>query len=206
MRSNSRENQDLVILSLFNKKRNGTYVEIGGATPIIDNTTFLLESEFDWSGISIEYNQNLQSQWHIRKNPCLCLDATTINYDELFALYNFPDVIDFLQLDIDPPKNTLKALQRINFEKYKFSFVTFEHDYYAGGSYGREESRRIFAHYGYVPLITDVSHRGLVFEDWYIHPTTIPFDNWNDFVGQGVNMNTPDLSSKYIALFEKYLS
>ena len=55
LQSNSRENQDLVVLALLNKKQNGTYLEVGAAAPIEYNNSYLLESQFGWRGVSIEW-------------------------------------------------------------------------------------------------------------------------------------------------------
>jgi hypothetical protein len=46
--------QDLFTLSILDGKRNGTYVEIGGDHAVIISNTYLLETEFDWTGVSFE--------------------------------------------------------------------------------------------------------------------------------------------------------
>lgn len=204
-RSNSRENQDRVILALFNSKKNGTYLEIGAADPIIYNNTYLLETEFNWSGVSIEYDPYLANKWKNRKNPCICGDATKIDYDSILEKFNIGTEIDFLQLDIDPASNTLEALKKINFKKYNFSFITFEHDFYSYGDEVRKESRKIFYNLGYTPLITDVMHNGLIFEDWYINEKTIKNDNWKKFLGDKINLNTENLTEKYLNILKELI-
>lgn len=203
-KSNSRENQDLFILYVLNKKRNGIYVEIGANHPITDNNTFLLESEFDWKGVSIEWNVNLCNLFNlIRKNPCIAVDATTTDYDMVFQLNKFPSNIDYLQLDVDPPSNTLKALKLIDFNKYSFSVITYEHDLYAGGKLEREESRNILESYGYTRVISDVMHKDLTFEDWYVNEKHMIDDRWKNLVGENVSLNVENLSEKYINLFKQ---
>ena len=205
-KSNARENQDLFILSVLNKKRNGTYVEIGAEQPIINSNTFLLENEFGWRGISFEWDSEFSSQHLLtRKTPCVCADATTINYDEMFQKYSLGPHIDFLQLDIDPPSNTFKALNQIDFSKYSFSVVTYEHDLYAGGKIERESSRRSFESYGYTRVISDVMNGKRVFEDWYVNERHMPNDAWKNFVGNRIKMNTANLSKKHIQLFNELL-
>lgn len=202
-KSNSRENQDIVLLSILNYKKQGTYVEIGGSTPIKENTSFLLENEFNWYGISIEYNTSLVEEWKIRKNKCIFEDATAIDYDKLFEEYSMPNHIDFLQLDIDPPNNTLRALKKINFNKYSFSFITFEHDYYNGFSRERQESREILLSYGYTMLISDVMHKNLKFEDWYVKEDKMPNEKWKLYMDSEVNMDSESMSEKYINLLKE---
>lgn len=193
-KSNSRENQDLMALCLLNGKKGGTYLEVGACLPVMDSNTYLLESEFDWFGVSVEWDAKLASDFNnTRLNKCICADATTLDYDALIQRhikYYKSNHIDFLQLDVDPPSNTFKVLQKIDFSKYSFSFITYEHDCYAGGMAEREESRKIFKNLGYTRFFSDVSHAGANFEDWYVNEKTIGSDNWKLFIYEKVNMNS----------------
>lgn len=201
-KSNSRESQDLFILKVLDKKPNGTYLEIGANAPIQDNNTFLLENEFGWRGISLEWDINMSNVFNIvRKNPCVAIDATQVDYNDLLQFCNLPKHIDFLQLDIDPCDNTLKALKQIDFKTYSFSVITYEHDLYNGGDKEREESRQILESHGYTRVISDVMHNDLIFEDWYINQKAMTNDNWKLFVGEKVPMNAENLSQRYIDLF-----
>jgi len=202
-KSNSRENQDLFVLSVLDKKKNGTYLEIGSAYPILDNNTYLLESEFEWKGVSIDFNQSYVNEFErTRANTCICTDATTVDYDLLISNFYGTDHIDYLQLDIDPPSNTFKVLEKINFDKTSFSVITYEHDFYAGGVNEREMSRKILESHGYTRVISDVMHNNLVFEDWYINEKYMTTDTWKKFIGTNINMNTPNLSDAYKQIFE----
>ena len=204
-KSNARENQDRFVLAILDKKINGTYVEIGGSSPIDDNNTFLLENEFKWRGISIEWDSKYKNEWDTRKNPCFFSDATNIDYTKLFEEYGLGPHIDYLQLDIDPPSNTFKCLLSIDFEKYSFSVITYEHDFYNGGVKERELSRKFLEKKGYTRVISDVMHKNLIFEDWYINEKYMPNDSWKLFMGEKINMNTIDMEEKYINLLNKLL-
>jgi len=199
--SNSRENQDLFILSVLDKKKEGTYLEIGSATPIVDNNTYLLESEFNWTGVSIDFNYAFINDFNVRLNPFILADATELDYDLLISNHYKSTHIDYLQLDIDPPSNTFKALNKINFDKFSFSVITYEHDLYAGGEYEREASRKVLESYGYTRVISDVMHNNLIFEDWYVNEKYMPTDIWKQFIDSNVNLNTNSLSEKYQNLF-----
>lgn len=204
--SNSRENQDLFILSVLDKKQNGTYLEIGSARPIRDNNTYLLESQFNWKGISIDSDLNFVEQFnHIRSNKCLHLDATNADYDKIIQSSNLSLHIDFLQLDIDPPDNTFKVLTKIDFAKYSFSVITYEHDLSSGGKEERIESRKIIESHGYTRVIGDVMHGDVVFEDWYINEKYMPNNNWKQFVGENIKMDSGSINKKYTDLFEDFL-
>ena len=50
----SQSMQDIFVMSMLNGKRNGVYVEIGADQPRVISNTYLLEKDFDWSGISFE--------------------------------------------------------------------------------------------------------------------------------------------------------
>lgn len=202
--SNSKEHQDLFVLSVLNKKTNGTYVEIGGGLGTQENNTYLLETEYGWRGFSIEYIPWIAETHSTRKNPCLCMNATNIDYDSLFNQYNLGTHIDYLQLDIDPPSNTFKALKKINFEKFSFSVITYEHDFYNGGTTEREESRKFLESKGYTRVISDVMHKGWSFEDWYVNEKHMPNNNWKEFIGEQVELY--NINKKYVNLFNKFLN
>jgi hypothetical protein len=165
--------QDLFILSVLNGKRNGTYLEIGSAKPYKGNNTALLENQFNWYGVGIESNESFVKEYREqRKNPVLCADALLIDYTKLLDKYFAnQNTIDYLQLDIEPPNNTYKALLSIPFDKYKFNIITYEHDYYVDltRSY-RDKSRNYLSKLGYVLLVPNVSPDDISpFEDWWVH-------------------------------------
>ena len=56
--------QDLFVVAITQGKTNGTFLEIGAAHPVHTNNTYLLETEFGWSGTSIDvmnYSDDLTS-------------------------------------------------------------------------------------------------------------------------------------------------
>ena len=113
--------QDMFTLSMHNGKNYGTYLEIGAGDYKYGNNTYLLEKEFDWSGISIDFNKaQVETFNNIRKNKCLCKDATKIDYIKLLNQNYESTNIDYLQLDCDPPNITFDILTKIPFDNYKF--------------------------------------------------------------------------------------
>lgn len=169
--------QDMFVLTALNGKNNGTYLEIGSAEPFKNNNTALLEKRFSWTGIGIEYNENFAKQYREnRTNPILCVDALLLDYTKLLDK-QFPNtkIIDYLQLDIEPPRNTFQALLSIPFDKYKFAVITYEHDYYVDitKSY-RQKSRDYLNSIGYELVVPNISpDENSPFEDWWVHPELI---------------------------------
>jgi tetratricopeptide (TPR) repeat protein len=179
--------QDLFILSLLNGKRNGSFLEIGGADPWMGNNTALLETEFDWTGVSIEYDKKFIDNYKVNrpKTKVLHHDALTVDYTKVLSEnYGDSKIIDYLQLDIEPAKNTYECMMKIPFDDFKFRVITYEHDYYADitRSY-RDKSREYLKSKGYVLVVNDISPDGICnFEDWWVHPELIDIDILNSMI------------------------
>jgi len=175
-RNYSQVYQDLFILSMLDGKKNGTYVEVGGGAPFIGNNTALLETNYNWKGVSLELNSEFVEEYiQTRKNPVLQTDALTFNYKKLFSSIFDTKEIDYLQLDVEPAKNTFEVLLAIPFDEYKFAVITYEHDYYVDvtKSY-REKSRNYLKMMGYQLVANDISPDGISnFEDWWVHPDLV---------------------------------
>ena len=205
MTSYSQASQDIFALTLSGHKKNGTFLEIGANDPTYNNNTYLMESKYNWRGIMVEWANYLELYKQHRPNSIpVIADATKVNYRELLDSNNFPDKIDYLQIDLDVDnKSTLNVLLLLNetvFDKYKFATITFEHDIYTGNFYDtREISRRIFKERGYILLFPDVhvsyDNKVIPFEDWYIHPDCIRFHNEELLQCAKPNMHHANISS-----------
>ena len=169
--SNSQAGQESFVLSYLKEKRNGYYLEIGGYHSKIDSNTYLLETQYGWSGVALEIDTGRSNEYNSnRSNVCLNADATTFNYLEYLENNKFPNQIDYLQIDIEPAFQSLKALEALPLDRYRFSVVTFEHDLYADpeNSLVKEKAKEIFNKFNYVLVKEDVDHNGKVFEDWWV--------------------------------------
>ena len=175
-RNYSQVYQDMFILSILNGKKNGTFLEIGGADPFKGNNTVLLEKEFGWSGVSIEYNEKFIKNYRQNRSANLLhTDALQLDYEKLLSENYEGNVIDYLQLDIEPARHTYECMLKIPFDKYKFAVITYEHDYYVDvtKSY-REKSREFLKSKGYELIANDISPDGKSnFEDWWVHPDLV---------------------------------
>ncbi len=179
----SQAHQDLFVRYMLEFKRNGIYVEVGASEPKQSNNTFILESELDWTGFSLEIDNKLTDRFNlVRKNKCICADATEFNFREAFVKSGYPPRIDYLSLDIDPASVTFLALTNMPLNEYRFSVITYEHDNYISGPEFMLKSRKILEYYGYVRVVSNVLCCGRDFEDWYIDSTHIPSEKYKALI------------------------
>ena len=175
--------QDMFVLSMLNGKKEGTYLEIGAMDAKFISNTYLLEKQFNWSGISVDIHdvsrKSFLKEW--RKNKIVIQDALTIDYNKLFEQNNLPHQIDYLQLDIEPQAQTLECLKKLPLDTYRFSVITYETDYYdpsvsrEASKRNRDESRKIILSHGYELVVGNIANlsKNDPFEDWYIDPAVI---------------------------------
>jgi len=165
--------QDFFVLKLLNFKRNGYFLEIGSNHPININNSFVLEKEYNWNGLMVEYDPVHEASYkEHRKCNYIIQDATKVDYCTLLA--DFPKNMDYLQIDLEVSNfstlKTLMVLEETVMKDYTFSVVTFEHDIYTGDFYDtRNTSRLIFERNGYIRVFSDVKNQGFPYEDWYVH-------------------------------------
>ena len=178
----SQSMQDMFVLTMLDGKKKGVYVEVGADQPRVISNTYLLETEFDWAGVSFELDGNKVSFFNtMRRNKCICDDATEFDYKFLFGERNYPKQIDYLQLDIDPAQGTLEALKKMPLDDYRFSVITFETNVYTDGADIQEEQRILLDSKGYQRVIKNVRNEGNPFEDWWIDPLIVPHERWTLF-------------------------
>ncbi len=195
--------QDMFVLSMLNGKKNGTYLEIGAMDAIFVNNTYLLESQFDWKGLSIDISPSSKTSFVNRINPIIIEDALKLNYENILQENNFGHQIDYLSLDIEPMTQTLECLKCLPLDKYRFSVITYETDFY-DQSVSREtafavrnESREIFKSHGYQLVVGNIANTSTedIFEDWYVDPKVISSELLNIFQDTSEFNNT---SEKYM--------
>ena len=179
--------QDMFVLTLLNGKKNGTYLELGSNDPFYNNNTALLETVFDWKGISIDIDESTVNNFkNLRNNLVICENALNINYEYLLKENKFPQLIDYLSLDCDPPEVSFQVLQNILNSNYKFKIITFEHDYYYNNEI-RDKSREYLISQGYELLINDVAFNNTnSFEDWWVLRNYINSDAFK-FLNSNIN-------------------
>jgi hypothetical protein len=182
--------QDKFVLNVLKEKRNGYFLEIGSNHPIDINNSYLLETNYDWKGVMVEYESKFLSLYkqHRPNSIHVINDATKVDYKNVFEKNNMPLTFDYLQIDLEANNgSTLKTLQKLDneiFDTYKFATVTFEHDiYYTNFANTRLESRNIFAKRGYICVFEDINNEGInPYEDWYVHPDLVDMNYVNNLI------------------------
>jgi hypothetical protein len=169
--------QDLFALTINRGKRGMHYLEVGGSEPIYCNNTYLLESKFGWTGISIDWDADKVKQWEgVRSEEIICANALDVDYTKILKNFSDDREYGYLQIDCEPSETSFKILISIPFEEFKFATITFEHDYCEDrkDTY-RTLSRRYLKSLGYVLVCANVSMIGTFtpFEDWYVHPDLV---------------------------------
>lgn len=175
--------QDIFVLSMLDGKKNGTYLEIGSGNPETGNNSYLLENVFSWTGVSIDKAVN-SSMYRKRVNTYIMDDALSVDYQEIISKYiSSMGIVDYLQIDCDPPKQSYEILKKIPFDLYKFAVITFEHDYYCDKEKKyRALSRDFLNSVGYEMVAGNVGVNSFFpFEDWWVHPDLVDRDIINKF-------------------------
>ena len=179
---NGQAQQDKFVIHALQGKRDGYFLEIGSNDPIHINNTYLLESNYNWKGIMVEYEPRFLPLYkeHRPNSIHIINDASQIVYKDVLETMNAPHAMDYLQIDLEEENgSTLRTLQNLDrniFDTYTFATVTFEHDIYHSNKHNtREISREIFARRGYTPVFQDINNDGIQYpyEDWYVHPTLV---------------------------------
>lgn len=186
-KSRSQAHQESFVLNVLNEKTNGFYLELGAGWPTKNSNTYLLESEYGWSGISFENDPIRAEDYNsIRKNKTLCEDAVSFNYLNYFLSNGVPTQVDYLQMDIHPAEATLEALKALPMDKYRFSVITYEHNGYSN-IFNKIESQKILLDLGYVLVVDDLKYFSMAFEDWWIDPQVVEYENYKDFISKNIN-------------------
>ena len=185
-RNFSQAGQDLFVLSMLDGKRDGVFLDLGCNEPILINNTYLLESSFNWKGLSVDINEDYFKLFVFRKTETLCTDCTKLDWDLVLETLGTSSV-DYLSLDLEPPEVTLKCLEAIPFERIEFSVITFEHDAYRAQDKVRVPSRELLESKGYKRVCSNVKIKDLEFEDWYCNPKFVDEKRMALIAGQNEN-------------------
>lgn len=175
-KSKSGHFQESFVISMTEEKRNGYYVELGSEEPYKESNTFLLESEYGWTGLPLEIEKHKADKYNAsdRINKCINADALDFDYLDYFEKNNFPKTIDFLQIDIDghDEGNCLLALLALPLLKYRFSVIIIEHDVCQNYKRApmRDAQREILSSLKYKLIGQTLG------EDWWIDPESVKME------------------------------
>jgi hypothetical protein len=173
--------QDEVIDKLLKRKTSGTFVDIGACYYQKFNNSFFFETDRGFRGLAVEMNKNYTDGWREhRPNTILVVDdATKVDYQKILDENNFPKVIDFLSVDIDPNTATFKALCKVMNTSYRFNTIAFETDYGRGppkpGNV-RDLSRDFLTPLGYILVKEIYTHGDFHVDDIWVHESIFDKD------------------------------
>lgn len=169
MMSYSQACQDIFVLEMLDHLTDGKFIEIGAYHSKELSNTYLLEVQYGWQGLAFEIDPSRAAEYaKNRFSDCLVVDATKVNYRDQFKRYGLPTRIDYLQLDIEPAEQTLRALKALPLTDYRFSVITYETDVYVAGDGPQKEAFEILSDFGYTRVVKNVAFQGNPFEDWYV--------------------------------------
>lgn len=167
--------QDFFVDTLL-QKNNGFFVDIGCGAGDIDlekyqfralSNTYALEKYRNWKGLGIDCDKKYYEMAAPFRNKVICVDLLKSNINDVLDQNDCPNKIDYLSFDIDAAQR--KVLDKLNFNKYEFDIITYEHNYSVSFDDHREYSRRKFSKLGYKMLIGNVGDKaGYYIEDWYV--------------------------------------
>lgn len=136
--------QDRFVYTAVSGRRNGYFIDIGAAHPVVINNTHFFEKKLGWQGLSIDLGpeqdgfsgtiggkEEYYKMWNKERSTTLiCDDALKLDYSKIFKERGVPKVVDYLTIDLEPADVTLKCLLKLPFDEYEFKTITFEHDFY----------------------------------------------------------------------------
>jgi len=177
----------------------GYFLDIGAGTnfetswrPLgYHSNTLFLEQSRGWNGICIDLEEEwVESSSKFRSCNLLRADLLEENINDILKRFNCPDVIDYISFDVDAAQH--KVFNDFNFDKYKFRFMTIEHNLYLSrDSKSNFEVecriwRQVLADLGYRLLIENVIFDGHgPVEDWWVDGEL--FDKHKYIAGKNVN-------------------
>lgn len=189
MDSYSQSNQESFVLNMLKGKRKGFYLEVGGHDGFAISNTSLLEIGFDWDGIALDISRKCVNRYNKqRQNKCIHADATNFDYENALLKLGAPIQIDYLQVDIEPARQSLAALKALPLNRRRFSVITFEHDAYDSKENldVQSESREILNTLGYELVVKNVMSHGNPYEDWWVDPNVVASEEIEEFRAENI--------------------
>ena len=209
--SYSQIGQDVFALLMSGKKKGGFYVDVGCREPFVFNSTWLLEEQFEWKGVSVDL-VDYKDSWESRKSNFIQMDATTGDFKKVFADNNVPKVIDYLTHDLEGATTRYDGLINMPFDEYEYKIITIEHDEYRARN-NRGPQREFLKSKGYELVCSNVLAgpcRGVkpamtyeikdnlgywvTQEDWWVNPKYVSEEIYSPFLCD---------SEKWVNIFDK---
>lgn len=178
IKSYSQAGQDTFVSSLIDNNEIRYFIDIGCWEPTNLNNTMLLEEQ-GWIGLSLDIT-DLTNEWLSRKTPFIVGNALTTDYKKLFDDHSIPNLVDYLNIDIEGKGDRYNALLKVFLSGREFKIITIEHDSYRGlDEYESKPQRDFLIKNGYILLCANVKLGGNPFEDWWINPKYFSLEKYD---------------------------
>jgi len=144
--------QDKWVLETLNYKTNGFFVDLGSGNGIKYSNTYILETEYQWTGICVEVDvnkfnklQNNRTSININEavynyqGTCLIGDDGKINelsgnivhcntFNNIVRDSGYNDIIDYVSVNVGGKE--LDVIRSIDFEKNQIVLMSIQHNKY----------------------------------------------------------------------------
>lgn len=110
MHSFSQIGQDLKVVEFYKQKKNGFFIEIGASDGINLSNTYLLEKQYNWTGICCEPIPRTFEKLVVNRPKSICFKNAVYNQSGLsvtFDISNNYDLLSGISKDIDKYKDTV---------------------------------------------------------------------------------------------------
>jgi hypothetical protein len=205
---NSQIRQDIFVDKLL-KKREGFFVDIGAGVGELGRSadagfysnSFFFEEHRGWNGIAVDYDKRwYKNVQDARSCIVSCVDLLKVNVNDHLESLSCPEKIDYLSIDVDAAQR--KVFDEFDWEKYKFSVLTLEHNLYQSldsceftGKYvdyrdnialEYDHYRNKLKSYGYKILWGNVELSGYgPVEDWWVSEEI--YEKYKEYKKENVN-------------------
>ncbi len=183
--------QDFFVSMLTNPRRKTGieftkfFVDVGCGTSDLDlnihhvssmSNTWILEKHLGWEGIALDYDQEYCKLASPHRKSVHCVDLLSNNINDVLEERGCPDHFDYFSFDVDMAQR--KVLDELDFDKYSFKIMTYEHNFSTEGDPrfrgfydgDKDYSREKFTDLGYKILFGNVGIReDEKIEDWYVN-------------------------------------
>jgi FkbM family methyltransferase len=103
----SQHDEEVIIRDFFQDRREGVFLDVGCAWPKMDNNTYFLESELEWSGIAIDALPQYARAWEHQRPHSRFFNYLVTDHVGPAEKFFRPDRADLSGLSsIAPPKKT----------------------------------------------------------------------------------------------------
>jgi SAM-dependent methyltransferase len=224
LESKSQFYQDFFVWSITGGKTTGCFLDVGAGTgqlpprendPGFFSNTYFLEWYSGWTGIAIDYDKRWCDFIRTKRNAkILCEDLMQRNINEILEEANCPTEIDYLSFDVDDAQE--KVFEELDFEKYKFKIITYEHNLFQSypncdQNHTEEHKAKVvkrhkldrdkFMSLGYKPIWENVGEFiDRPVEDWYLNEEM--FEKFKHLHKKTVSTRSSDFKEQLMELGE----